>query len=177
MIAEVNQRDKTSWANVSRVMGLELEAMIQNAPIGFVAQQRLREATPLITTLPIKAAQRVRDLTMKAYSEGGRAKDIFAEIMRGGQVSQAEANTIARTETSRTAAVFAQTRAEHIGSTGYTWVTMRDADVRPDHRLLDGQVFSWSDPPIADRRTGARSHPGAIYNCRCIAIPVLPVAV
>lgn len=46
----------------------------------------------------------------------------------------------------------------------YVWRTQRDERVRPSHRMNDGRIFSWSDPPD----TG---HPGEDYNCRCEAIP------
>lgn len=46
----------------------------------------------------------------------------------------------------------------------YVWRTLRDERVRPSHRMNDGRVFSWSDPP-------ATGHPGEDYNCRCEAVP------
>lgn len=46
----------------------------------------------------------------------------------------------------------------------YVWRTLHDERVRQSHRMNDGHVFSWSDPP----ETG---HPGEDYNCRCEAVP------
>lgn len=46
----------------------------------------------------------------------------------------------------------------------YVWRAQRDERVRPSHRVRDGRIFSWSNPPD----TG---HPGEDYNCRCEAIP------
>ncbi len=46
------------------------------------------------------------------------------------------------------------------------------ARTRPEHLRLDGQKFSWDDPPIINARTGARGHPGHDGNCRCLAEPV-----
>lgn len=174
MVAEVDARDRQAWEKVSKFMGLSIQRELQSAPTGYAAMKILNEATALITSLPVDAAQRVRELTAKGLSEGTRADPIAEEIMRTGEVTRARANTIARTETSRTASVLQQVRAMHIGSTAYVWTTVHDADVRPDHRLLDGQTFQWSKPPIADRRTGARANPGQIYNCRCIAVPIIP---
>ena len=50
------------------------------------------------------------------------------------------------------------------GTDRYVWRTQRDERLRPSHRMNDGRIFSWSDPPD----TG---HPGEDYNCRCEAIP------
>ncbi|MDR0808982.1 MAG: hypothetical protein LBE86_07640 [Gemmobacter sp.] len=44
------------------------------------------------------------------------------------------------------------------------WQTRRDAKVRPSHRMNDGRVSSWADPP----ETG---HPGEGWICRCHAEP------
>ena len=46
----------------------------------------------------------------------------------------------------------------------YIWRTRCDERVRPSHRINDGRIFSWSDPP-------ATGHPGDDYNCRCEAVP------
>jgi SPP1 gp7 family putative phage head morphogenesis protein len=45
----------------------------------------------------------------------------------------------------------------------YVWRTRRDERVRRSHRMNDGRVFSWADPP-------ATGHPGEDYNCRCEAV-------
>ncbi len=49
----------------------------------------------------------------------------------------------------------------------YVWRTQRDERVRPSHRMNDGRIFSWSDPP-------STGHPGEDYNCRCEAVPYFP---
>ena len=49
----------------------------------------------------------------------------------------------------------------------YVWRTHQDERVRTSHRINDGSIFSWSDPPP----TG---HPGEDYNCRCTATPYFP---
>lgn len=46
----------------------------------------------------------------------------------------------------------------------YVWRTQRDERVRTSHRMNDGRIFSWSDPPD----TG---DPGEDYNCCCEAVP------
>lgn len=44
------------------------------------------------------------------------------------------------------------------------WRTQRDERVRTSHRVNDGRIFSWSDPPdIGD--------PGEGYKYRCEAVP------
>ena len=48
----------------------------------------------------------------------------------------------------------------------YVWRTQRDERVRTSHRMNEGRIFLWSDPPD----TG---DPGEDYNCRCEAVSEL----
>ena len=173
-IAEVAARDANSWRKVAAQLGIALRREIETAPTGQAMEKLLHEQVQLITSLPLEAAERVHELTTAGIVEGTRAKEISAKIMETGEVAKSRANLIARTEVARTASVLTQVRAEHVGSTHYEWLTAGDSDVRPDHKILNGRVCAWNDPPIADQRTGARAHPGQIYNCRCIAIPIIP---
>ena len=59
-------------------------------------------------------------------------------------------------------------------SSHYIWRVPPDylSRTRPDHRRLDGQTFSWNDPPVVDSKTGQRGHPGMDKYCRCYAEPL-----
>lgn len=56
-------------------------------------------------------------------------------------------------------------QAARLGLNNYIWKTMRDNRVRHDHRELEGKEFSWSSPPVTNRKTGAHNHPGEDINC------------
>lgn len=172
MIAEVNQRDEKAWAEAGRELGRNLRMEVRRAPTGQAMRALLDEQVGLITSLPIKAAQRVHRLTIEAVTEtGARASEIAKEIMRSGEVTKSRAMLIARTETSRTVTALTQARAEHIGSIAYVWRTSRDSDVRPSHKAMEGTVVRWDDPPTLDGLTG---HAGALPNCRCYVEPIIP---
>jgi SPP1 gp7 family putative phage head morphogenesis protein len=174
MVAEVDARDKRAWREASAEMSRLMQVQLNDTPVGLLTRQRLDDQVALITSLPRDAAERVRKLTLEGLTQGTRAKEIAAEIMRSGDVSRSRATLIAVTEVSRTSTEFTRARAESAGSDSYIWRTSKDGDVRHDHRILEGKVFRWSEPPIADRRTGARAHPGCIYRCRCYPEPIFP---
>ena len=156
MVTEVAQNDRQAWRRVSAEMGRTLQREIESAPIGVVMRQIKAEQVTLIRSLPLEAAQRVHDLTTKGISEGKRASEIAAEIMRTGEVTKSRAMLIARTETGRTATTLTQARAQSIGSTGYLWRTARDSDVRPSHKAMEGRFIAWGDPPTLDGIEGPR---------------------
>ena len=170
MVAEVAARDAGAWKRVSAEIGRALHQEIATAPTGAVIRRQLADQVRLITSLPREAGERVHRLAQEGLTKGWRSDRIAAEIMRTGEVTQARANTIARTEVSRTASVLTQARAEHIGSEGYIWRTSRDSDVRPSHRAMEGAFVRWDRPPTLDKLTG---HAGCLPNCRCYSEPVL----
>ena len=171
---DVYRRDAKSWFDLSREMGRTLRKEIMAAPVGKTLRGLMNEQVDLITSLPRDAAKRVHSLALETLTAtAGRADELTKEILRSGQVSVGRAKLIARTETSRTAALLQEARAKYVGSESYTWRTSRDADVRPAHRKLEGKTFRWDDPPIADE-SGIRANPGTIWNCRCWAEPLLP---
>jgi len=171
MLNEVNVRDRDAWMELAADMSRELRREIAEAPTGEVFRGLLEEQVKLIKSLPLEAAQRVHELTIKGLEDSTRAKEIAKEIARSGEVSMSRANLIARTEVARTASVLTQSRAEYVGSEGYIWRTAGDTDVRHSHKEMNGKFVRWDSPPTLDGMTG---HAGQFPNCRCYPEPVLP---
>lgn len=58
-------------------------------------------------------------------------------------------------------------RQRELGVERYTWRAQNDERVRDTHADRNGQDFGWDDPPVG-------GHPGQDYNCRCLAVPIVP---
>lgn len=80
--------------------------------------------------------------------------------------------TLAEHKASEIVTDYREKLAARLGIGEYIWRTMRDDRVRKCHRLLEGQTFSWDNPPVVDDSTGFRGHPGDAANCRCFPILV-----
>jgi len=167
MHRQVDWRDGTSWLELAREMGKTLRTEIESAPTGKLFRSLMSAQAELITSLPLEAAQRVQEFAREALvSTASRADVLAKEILRSGAVTAARARLIARTETSRTAALLMEARARHIGSTHYVWHTSEDADVRPEHRKLNRRVFAWQHPPNAGTIGNPMYYnPGCGPNC------------
>lgn len=172
MVADVVQRDEKMWRQMSQEMGGAIRRELIETDIGARTRELMAEQVSLITSLPTEAAQKVHEATI-AHLEGGGRDEVRQLIERLGQVTDSRAKLIARTETGRAASALTQARAEVIGSEGYIWRTAEDSDVRKLHKKLNGRFFRWDQPPVTGEN-GERSHPGAIYNCRCYPEPVIP---
>lgn len=171
MIAEVNQRDIAGWKAMGGVISAELQREILTAPTGETFRKLQAQQVELIQSIPLDAAKRVHELTIKGLEDSRRADAIAAEIMRSGEVAKNRAMLIARTEVSRAASNLTEARARHVGSDGYIWRTSKDGDVRPSHKAMAGKLVQWGDPPTLDGMTG---HAGCLPNCRCWAEVLLP---
>lgn len=106
-------------------------------------------------------------------TEGLRVEDLRKKILGRFDVSRSKADLLARDQVLKLNAQITQSRQREAGITRYQWSTSSDERVRPMHAELDGEIFSWDDPPITND-DGDRNHPGEDYQCRCVAIPIMP---
>lgn len=130
------------------------------------------ENLALIRSLCAEHVRRVGKVLRE--NAGARVETIARELQEATGASKARAQLIARDQVLKINGQLTRDRHEAAGIVEYTWSASRDVRVREDHRALDGQRFRYDNPPIADRRTGRRGHPGMLWQCRCCAIPVLP---
>lgn len=116
--------------------------------------------------------------------EGYRFDKLVAVIQNRYSVSQNKAKFLARQETALFVSKFRKERFTESGVKRYKWSTSHDERVRPapwvkgkarldNHRILDGKIFFYDDPPVVDMATGRRANPGEDFNCRCVDIPIL----
>jgi SPP1 gp7 family putative phage head morphogenesis protein len=132
-----------------------------------------RENVKLITSLAADKVRRVRSVLAEA-GVGARPEDIAKRIREETGATESRAALIARDQTLKLFAQVTEARHAAAGITQYEWSASMDARTRPDHRALNGRVFSYADPPVADTRTGERANPGTQFQCRCVALPVVP---
>ena len=170
MLLRVSKKDEAAWISLGKEMGKSLRKELNEAPTGDFLRKFLNEQVHLITSLPIDAAERVHKLTLEGITEGTRAKEIAAEILKTGSVIESRAKCIARTEIARTASGLTMARASYVGVTHYIWRTSGDVDVRKSHKEMNGKVVPFDTEPLLS--DGHRTHAGAIFNCRCWMDPV-----
>lgn len=171
MLADVSRRDEAVWKSIASDMSRALHEEIRSAPTGEALTRLLKEQVNLITSLPLRAAERVHKLAIESRVTGARFDTIVEEIQRSGRVTKSRATLIARTEVARAASGLVQARATYVGSDGYIWRTAEDGDVRKSHKRMAGQFVPWNRPPVTD---GMAGHAGQLPNCRCYPEPVIP---
>lgn len=176
---------KATWraaaasASQGRAIYKALRAETSNTLLGQAIQDIVLENSKLIKTVPRDMAERFSKLAQQRWSEGVRPSSITKEMLAEAKhLREYEARRIARTESAKASTALVQSRAEAMGLDFYIWRTARDGDrVRESHQIMEGVICRWSDPPNPERLAGVRAynsyHAGGIFNCRCIALPII----
>lgn len=144
----------------------------------------VKENSSLITTLTNEQTDKIEQLVFREGRRRSSVSDIKSKIQEQFKTTEARAALIARDQVSKFNGKLTEIRQKNAGITKYTWQTSQDGRVRTlsnsggysDHGRLNGQEFSWDDPPITvfkGKRAGERNHPGEDIQCRCVALPVL----
>lgn len=119
-----------------------------------------------------EAIFRLRTKVEKNVFSGYRSDRMIEMIQSEKNVSDGKAKFLASQETRLLTSAYREERYKETGVERYLWSTSHDRRVRDRHRHLDGQIFSWDNPPVVDLATGRRAHAGTDYNCRCVPVPV-----
>lgn len=122
------------------------------------------------------ATQDFADQVQEVFESGAglRVEELKKQLLERVDVSRSRAELIARDQVLKMNGQINKTRQQAAGVTQYTWSSSLDERVREGHAELEGQTFDWNNPPVVDERTGRREHPGQDFQCRCVAIPVIP---
>ena len=176
-IADINAK---TWREAARkstrgrfLYDLLMEELQQGKDI--LINDQLLENAALIKTLPNDIAEKVvKDIADEAL-KGKRARSIEKIIKQEtDKHSRASARLIARTEVAKTQSALTRVRAQSLDMQWYVWRTALDGNrVRPSHRLMEGVIVNWNDPPSPEALAGEKSvgnyHAGNIWNCRCFS--------
>lgn len=169
-----NQNNKAEWSKLIRSQyGVD---PTREDPDRFkqLLEQWARVNSLLIKDIPQKTADQIKDATIEALQSGQNVSDmtqsVFDIMSERTDVSDSRAKLIARDQVSKLNGALTQGRQRDIGVEGYIWRTVGDERVRETHQEVDGDYYSWDDPPAETDG----NHPGEDYQCRCWAEPVLP---
>lgn len=178
-LAQAKLDGKYSWAIrhmnadfVKSVQAVTVAPMLTDEQERNLAREYSQNLDLYIKNFTDKNILKLREEVRAATFGGTRPESLAAAIQKNYKTTKAKAAFLARQETSLLLSKFHEERYKDVGVRRYKWSTSHDSHVRPDHKLLDGKVFSWDQPPIVDRSTGRRANPGEDYECRCVPIPI-----
>ncbi len=118
----------------------------------------------------------VRQLVQKNLFEGLDNKTLLNMLTRAFEGDVNKAKFIARQETGLLVSAYRQITYNRVGITQYRWSTSHDERVRQTHRELDGNIYSFDNPPVTNEK-GDKNNPGEDWQCRCTPIPIFDSSV
>lgn len=161
---------------VSKTLGVDLT---EDYYLGDFYKTALKDWTDLnvdlIKSIPKNSLGDMEDIVINGFKGGKTVKTIMQDIQHTYGVSRNKARFLARDQMAKLNSNIAQMQQTDAGVKEYIWSSSGDGRVRDRHKELDGKKFKWSEPPIVDKKTGRRAHPGQDYQCRCVALPVFDI--
>lgn len=186
MVTPLSSINEQTWRKAARkstqskfLYGLLIDDIKQNHE-AMINDQIITNAS-LIRTLPNDVAEKVVKNIAEEAIKGKRARPIEKIIRQDtDKHSRASVRLIARTEVAKTQSAITKSRAQNLDMNWYVWRTALDGDrVRKSHRLMEGVIVNWNDPPSPEELAGEQSvgryHAGNIWNCRCYSEVLLDV--
>ena len=162
------------WKHVvSRTLGIDLMDDYYNGDFyREILEKWTDQNLSLIKSIPQECLAEMQVITQKGFSEGRTITAISKDIQKAYSVSRSKALFISRDQMAKLNSEITQYQQRDAGVNRYIWSTSGDERVRESHAALDGKIFSWDAPPVVDKKTGRRAHPGDDFQCRCVALPV-----
>jgi SPP1 gp7 family putative phage head morphogenesis protein len=156
---------------VRQAVGVPFESI--EKPIRDLVPIFAKTNVELVKTVPERYHDRLAADVREAFETGMHPETLAERFVELDDMAENDARRIARDQIGKLNANFNQERQEAMGVTEYDWHTVNDQRVRDNHAFLDGQRFSWDDPPMGggtnDEEPG---NPGEGIQCRCSGDPV-----
>lgn len=178
MVTPISVMNEQTWRKAARkstrskfLYNLLVDEIKQNHES--TINDQIIENASLIRTLPNDVAEKVAKTIAEEAIKGKRARTIESIIKEDtDKHSRASARLIARTEVAKTQSAITKSRSQALDMQWYVWRTALDGNrVRKSHRLMEGVLVNWNDPPSPEELAGeqnvGRYHAGNIWNCRC----------
>jgi SPP1 gp7 family putative phage head morphogenesis protein len=185
MVTGVLNRSSRTWREAARRSGrtdkLYNALRTELEPGSYVGEryhQLVESNSRLISTFPTEVAARLSTSAAFLQRTGGRSGQLAAtdpDLLAAGRK---HARMVARTEVSKASVALTRARSEEMDLPWYVWRDSEDQRVRPSHRLMNGVLVNWSDPPSPERLAGEKSilgtyNAGEAPNDRCYPEPLV----
>jgi SPP1 gp7 family putative phage head morphogenesis protein len=174
MVGLVNVGVKKSTIKTAQAVGLEIDPLMRDAALTKYFQNVVDENVGLIRSISRSQREPLKNALVAMITADAPHDQIREMLEEKFGVPTNKARLIARDQIGKLNGTLNQYRQESLGGTGYYWRRNKDGRCRKRHDELGamsdrGKVFKWSNPPIVDKKTGRRAHPGQSIQCRCTA--------
>lgn len=176
MVNEANKSNQTMLYNSIKELsgGLSIKTKVTTPEMREIMTASIAENVSLIKSIPSQYMQKVAGAVMRSITTGGGLADLQPQIKEYGGMTERRAENLALDQTRKVYNNIGAKREQAVGIKKFEWIHSGGGlHPRLDHIELDGQIFSYDDPPIIDEKTGERGFPSQLPNCKCTRRPVI----
>jgi SPP1 gp7 family putative phage head morphogenesis protein len=162
------------YASIKQMSGgLSLKTNLSTQVTKDVLKVAVAENVGLIKSIGDQYLDKIKRSVYKSITTGDGLQTIIKTINSTGEATQRRAELIAKDQTRKVYGQVNSARMQKIGLKKFEWMhSGGGAHPREEHVNMGGKVYSFSNLPVIDSRTGERGIPGQAINCRCRMIPV-----
>jgi len=175
MVQEQNNYSEKSLNNSIKQLtgGFELQGDFIPASLKEVIKASISENVYLIKSIPEKYFTDITGSVMRSITGGGGVKQLIKDLNKYTNQSKRRVKNIALDQTRKAYNSINRQRMMSAGYTKFKWLHSGGGQQpRKDHVKMNGNIYSFDDPPIIDKNTGERGFPGQAINCGCTMQPV-----
>lgn len=155
--------------------GVTLKVQTFGPEMEEIVKASIAENVSLIKSIPSQYFTQVQGAVMRSITTGQGMADLVPFIKKYEGVTLNRARLIASDQTRKITGNINRAHMESVGLKKFEWLhTHGEQFPRPLHRdVLNGNVYSFANPPVIDKKTGERGFPGQLIGCKCAMVPVI----
>lgn len=153
--------------------GMSLKTSLGSGSLDNITKAAVTENVSLIKSIAQEYLQKVEGAVMRSITTGNGLQDLVPALEQYEGQTHRRAKNIALDQTRKAYNSINKGRMQALGVKKFMWHhSGGGAHPREDHVEMDGEIFSFDNLPVIDKRTGERGIPGQAPNCRCTMSPV-----
>jgi len=154
--------------------GLSIKTDFLTGDLREITKSIVEENVSLIKSLSDRYLYNVQKAVLRSISFGNGLKDLIPQLSKFKGITDRHAKNMALDQTRKAYNSINKARMEKVGIGKFKWVHSGGGQFpRKDHIEMDGNIYSFDNLPVIDKRTGERGIPGQAINCRCRMVPVI----
>jgi SPP1 gp7 family putative phage head morphogenesis protein len=196
VVTSINRYNKNKFNKKGESqLGVNIDVVMSEGNIDEVLALEIRKQMTLIKSIPDEFLKEVEVIVSNGISNGLRHEEIARQLKGIKNINSTfgkldnRVKLIARNEVGNVNSTLNKVRQQNAGIDLYKWSTSEDEIVRDNHKVMNNKYCRWDDATVcADtiedaisgkwkKRSsigGIQKHPGIDYNCRCVALAVIP---
>jgi len=175
-IYQIDNQSKSSLTDSYKDLtgGMGINTDFSTSSLNETIKASINENVNLITSISEEYLKDVEGAVNRSITTGQGLKDLIPQIENIGGVTHRRAKNIALDQTRKAYSSLNRIRMEANGIKYWEFIHSHGGlHPRKLHQQLDGQIFSFDNPPIIDDKTGERGFPAQLPNCKCTMRPVI----